>query len=213
MRIRFLANFFILLVFASFFHPESISSSLLNVPLDDPMVTGIYHFIDRVVLKYQLVGLLKNRRPYTRYEIYNILNQLEQEDYELTLIERQQLNSFTSYFPQLDSLLTKKGKDYQFNLNLESGLISTYRSLPANPSGTECAWQIRPIITGRIQENFVFSTDLRFFLITNRVLGNTVRTEVKVDQLNETAFDTAGLASSYLKFKLPWFDLLAGNRV
>ena len=160
MRIRFAANIFIFLALASFCCSESISFSLLNVPLDDPMISDIYHFIDRIVLKYQLTGLLKNRRPYTYDEVYNILKRLEQEDYELTLIERQQLKSFTNYFSQQDSLLTKKGKDYQFNLNLESGLISTYRSLPANPSGTEYAWQIRPIVTGRIQENFVFSADL-----------------------------------------------------
>ena len=212
MIMRFIANLSIFLALASFCFSESMFFSLLNLSLDDPMVADIYNFIDRITLKYQLTGLLKNRRPYTYDEIYNTLNRLAKEDYELTLIERQQLESFTNYFSQLDSLLTKKGKDYQFNLNLELGLISTYRSLPANPSGTEYTWQIRPIVTGRVQENFAFLTDLRFFLITNRALGDTVRTEVKVDQLNETAFDTAGLASSYLKFKLPWFDLLAGKQ-
>ena len=208
MIVRFVAHLFIFLVLVSFCYSGSIPFSLLDVPLDDPMIADVYCFIDRVMLKYQLTGLLKNRRPYTYGEVCNILNRLAQEDYELTLIERQQLKSFTDYFFLLDSLLAKKDKDHQFNLNLESGLISTYRSLPANSSETEYTWQIRPIVTGHIQENFAFLTDLRFFLITGTALDHTIRMEVKS---NQDRFYTAGLVPSYGKFRLPWFDVLVGK--
>ena len=77
---------------------------------------------------------------------------------------------------------------------------------------SEYAWQIRPIVSGTINDGLMFSTDLRFFIVTGQNLANTVRTEAEIGQLNETAFDTAGLVPSYLQFRLSWFDLLIGKQ-
>ena len=171
------------------------------------MVAEIYNFIDRVVLKYQLTGLLGNRRPYTYGEIKSILSQLKQKDPELTEIERKQLRNFTTYFLRSGALFSLKGVDHLFSLNLEPGLFFTCRTPPAVPSGTEYAWQLRPIAVGTVKDTFAFLTDLRFYLVTGTVLNNTIRKEVTMDQPREEFFDTAGLVPSYAKFKLPWFTV------
>ncbi|MCZ6681282.1 MAG: hypothetical protein O7E52_29030 [Candidatus Poribacteria bacterium] len=184
---------------------------LLNVPLDDPMASEVYDFVDRVVLKYQLKGILKNRRPYTHGKVSKILDQLRVGNFPLTRIERKRLARLTRYFSVESSpLLQAKGEDYRLDLNLELGQISTHRTKPANPSGTEYAWQTRPIVRGGVRDDFAFATDLRFYLITNTVLQNTVRVEVEENQSGEN-FITAGLVPAYAKFKLPWFELLVGK--
>ena len=184
---------------------------LLNIPLDDPMVAEVYDFVDRVVLKYQLKGMLKNRRPYTYGEVSKILAQLRSGDFPLTLIENKRLTRLTQHFsPESSPLLQAKGEGYHFDLNLELGQISTHRAKPADPSGTEYAWQPRPIIRGGIRDDFVFSTDLRFYLINNTILPNTVRVEVEENKTGDN-FTTAGLVPAYAKFKLPWFELLIGK--
>jgi hypothetical protein len=181
---------------------------LLNVPLDDPMVKEVYDFVDRVVLKYQLKGLLKNRRPYTHGEVSNVLNQLHTSNFRLTPIERNRLQRLTRYFSAESSpLLQAKGEDYRFDLNLEPGFITTHRTEPAVPSGTEYAWQLRPIVRGSIYDDFFFSTDLRFYLIGGTVLPNTVRVEVE----ESGGILSAGLVPAYAKFKLRWFEFLIGK--
>ncbi|MCH8289742.1 hypothetical protein IH992_01375 [Candidatus Poribacteria bacterium] len=199
------------LLFFLFSNPAAGTSPLLNVPLDDPMVQEVYQFVDRVVLKYQLKGLLKNQRPYTHGKVSKILDQLRVGNFPLTPIERKRLARLTRYFSAESSpLLTAKGEDYRFDFNLELGQINTHRTNPADPSGTEYAWQTRPIVRGGIRDDFAFSTDLRFYLITNTVLPNTVRVEVEANKSGEN-FITAGLVPAYAKFKLPWFELLIGK--
>ncbi|MCZ6677322.1 MAG: hypothetical protein O7E52_08735 [Candidatus Poribacteria bacterium] len=185
--------------------------SLLNIPLDDPMVQEVYAFIDRVSLKYQLKELLKNRRPYSQGDVAKILDQLRQGDFPLTEIERERLNRLTRFLSNESPLLQAKGNEYRFDLNLELGELTTHRTKPAEPSGTEFAQQIRPIVSGSVRDDFVFLTDLRFYLITNTILEDTVRVEVENKQGGKAGFTTAGLVPAYAKFKLPWFDLLIGR--
>ena len=183
----------------------------LNIALDDPMLNRVYDFTDRMILKYDFQSFHKNHRPYTRDQLLSFLKHLENKD--LSHTEQQQAQNYIYHFSNWDAILGYRTGISQFNLNVESGLFFTRRvALTNSNEGNEYIWQIRPIVNGQIADNFVFSTDLRFFLITGKNLEDTVRTEVEVSQINELAFDTAGLAPSYLKIRLPWFDLLAGKQ-
>lgn len=188
--------------------PTMWANSLLNIPLDDPLVTEVYEFIDRVVLKYRLKGFVKNQRPYTHGEVSKILDQLRLTNFPLTQVERKRLERLAQYFSkERTTLLGTKGNDYRFDLNLELGQITTHRTDPANTSGTEYAWQVRPIVDGSIRDDFAFSTDLRWHLIHGTVLPGTVRVEAEI----EGGFLSAGLVPAYAKFKMPWFELLIGK--
>ncbi|MCH8294019.1 hypothetical protein IH992_23305 [Candidatus Poribacteria bacterium] len=181
---------------------------LLNVPLDDPMVSEVYAFVDRVVLKYRLKGLIKNRRPYTHGQVSKVLDQLRLGNFQLTLIERKRLQRLVRYFSEESPrLLRAKGEDYRFDLNLELGELITHRTEPADPSGTQYAHQVRPIVSGSVYDDFAFRTDLRSYFISGLDLPDTVRTEAEVTG----GILSAGLVPAYAKFKLRWFELLIGK--
>ena len=175
------------------------------------MLSQIYDFTDRMLLKYNFYPFHQHRRPYTYDQLLQLLKFFQKQD--LGVIERQQVLGYLQYFSDPQAILTYDTDSYQFNLNLEPGLFFTQRTSSISIiAENEYAWQIRPIASGQINDGLVFSTDLRFFLVAGQNLSDTVRTEVEVGQPNEPAFDTAGLAPSYLQFELPWFDLLIGKQ-
>ncbi|MBI1923671.1 hypothetical protein HYR99_05420, partial [Candidatus Poribacteria bacterium] len=199
-----------LLLFSLFSGPAIGALPLLNVPLDDPMVQEAYEFIDRVVLKYQLKGALKNRRPFSQGELAKILAQLHVGKFPLTEIEKKRLARLERFLSNESPLLQARGDSYRFNLNFEPGQITTHRTKPATPSGTEYVQQLRPIVSGGVRDDFVFLTDLRFYMLANTILPNTVRVETQ-ENLQKSGFTTAGLVPAYAKFKVPWFELLIGR--
>jgi len=209
-----------LLLFSLFSGTAIGALPLLNVPLDDPMVQEAYEFIDRVVLKYQLKGTMKNRRPFSQGELAKILAQLHVGKFPLTEIEKKRLARLERFLSNESPLLQverseipqsgARGDGYRFNLNLEPGQITTHRTKPATPSGTEYVQQLRPIVSGGVRDDFVFLTDLRFYMLANTILPNTVRIETE-ENLQKSGFTTAGLVPAYAKFKLPWFELLIGR--
>ncbi len=190
---------------------NSWAHPLLNISLDDPMMTDIYAFVDRVALKYELKNLLKNQRPYSQETLHRVLEQLSDRQPQLTSVEQKvlaQLSRLISGEPQ--PLLRGKGEDYQFDLNFEPGLIVTHRTEPADPSGTEFAWQLRPIVSGGVRDDFALFTDLRFYVIPAPLLEDTVRAEIEIRH-GDADYYSVGMVPGYVKFRLPWFELLIGK--
>ncbi len=185
---------------------------LINVALDDPMLNQIYDFTERMLVKHDFDHFHQHSRPYPIGQLLSMLQFLDEQD--LSPIEQQKVVSYIEYFTNSkETILGYRTKSYQFNLNMESGLFSTQRSSSINViNQSEYAGQIRPIVTGQINDSLMFLTDLRFFIVTGDNLTDTIRTEVEADQLNETSFDTAGLSPSYLQLKLSWFNFLIGKQ-
>ncbi|MBP98447.1 hypothetical protein CMK18_21060 [Candidatus Poribacteria bacterium] len=204
----FLSVTFFLLVQS--YEIESSTFDALHVPLDDPMLSQIYDFVDRMLLKYEIFPFHANIRPYTYGQLKQLLNKFQK--CSLPVSDRQKIESYLLYFSQPESFVAYETGSSKFRLNLELGSHITSRKKSESQRNEEYAWQIRPILTGQLGKDLSFSTDLRFFLITGRNLPNTIRTEVEVDQRNTKSFDTGGLAPSYLQFQLPWFDLLIGKQ-
>lgn len=184
--------------------------ALLNVPLDDPMVSEVYDFVDRVSLKYQLKGLLKNRRPYSQGDVTKLLNQLREGNFPLTEIEQERLNRLIRFLANESPLLQSEGHDYRFGLNFEFGQITTHQTKPANPSGTEFGTQLRPIVSGGVGDDFVMLTDFRYYLISGMQLLDTLRLETDYD-ISGLKLSSAGTVPAYAKFKLRWFELMLGK--
>ena len=200
---------FFLLLYAS---ASVLAHPLLNVPLDDPMVSEVYEFVDRAVLKYQLKGFLNHRRPYSYADVSDVLERLETGNYPLTAIERKRLEKLKRHFSEVDSpsLLRTTGDGYRFDLNLEVGEILTHRTKPFDPSGTEFGTQIRPIVRGKFDDSMAIITDLRFFLITGKRFPDNLRFEAS-SPVSDLDSRSAGLVPAYAKFKLKWFELLFGK--
>ncbi len=186
-------------------------ASSLYIDLDDTMLSHTYKFIDRIVLKYNFHPFHQNRRPYTVEQLANIL-QFSQKQ-KLSSIERQKALFYLQHFSTPPALIEYRTNTYKFKLNCEIGLFFTRRTYLVDPNeGNELAWQVRPIISGKLNDSLAFKTDLRFFAITGINLPDTIRTEVEVNQLNEKYFDTAALVPSNISFSLPWFNILIGKQ-
>lgn len=189
---------------------QSNTFNSLHIPLDDPMLSRIYEFTDHMLLKHPIYPFHQNQRPYTFQNLRNLLNTLSKK--KLTNLEERLVSSYLNYLDNPKSLINYKSNKSEFRLNLELGLHATSRNMSNKSAKREYAWQIRPIVTGRISENLSFSTDLRFYLIAGTNFSNTIRSEVEIDQANDPTFDTAGLTPSYLQFEFPWFNLLIGKQ-
>ena len=209
---KFLTLFMMAICVFSIFILSTQSSTLdaLHFALDDPMLSYMYDFLDRMLLKYPVYPFCQDIRPYTYGQVRHLL--LFFLEQKLSILEKEQTKLYLNFLIDPKSFTSYETEESIFKLGLHTGLHFTSRTETNEKIKREFAWQIRPIVTGKINKNITFSTDLRFFLIGGDNLPNTIRTEVEVDQRNEKSFDTGALVLSYLQFEFPWFDLLIGKQ-
>ena len=120
----------------------TIAHPLVDVPLSDEQYREVYDFIDRMVTKRAMGGIVKNTRPYSRGEVTVALVALAKKvdagNVSLSNIERKRLMHLMHLFavdsPYLNTaksdanpdeyLLQTRGETYQFGISLEAGEIS-----------------------------------------------------------------------------------------
>jgi len=191
---------------------------------------------DRMAVKKVIGGILKNSRPYSRGEVATALAALDKKvssnDVRLSRIEQKRLAHLMRIFAvekkgsQLnlrfdnEYLLQTQGETYRFGLSMEAGETIVNRNLPVRvrtQTGLSDTTQqtgyitlLRPTVTGQVRDSFAFYSDLKFYYLTGATFPDIPKTEARIGQAGLDAA-TAGLATSYAKFKLPWFELLLGK--
>ena len=114
------------------------ANPLIDVDLSDEQYHEVYDFIDRMVARKAINGIVKNTRPYSRGEVAAALVALTKKvdagDVSLSAIERKRLTRLRHLFaaepafPKGDAhpdeyLLQTRGETYQFGVSLEAGEI------------------------------------------------------------------------------------------
>ena len=213
----------------------AFANPLIDVSLSDGQYREVYDFLDRMVAKKAIGGILKNSRPYSRGEVATFLSALDKKvreaiprigvssnDVRLSRIEQKHLAHLTRIFAveKKDSqlnlrfddeyLLQTQGETYRFGLSMEAGETVVNRNQSDTTQQTGYATLLRPTVTGQVKDNFAFYSDLKFYYLSGATFPNVPKTEARVGQAGLDA-TTAALAISYAKFKLPWFELLLGK--
>ena len=213
---------------------------LLDIPLSDPLYQDAYDFIDRIVAKRIVKGVVKNTRPYLRGEVVEILtqlnNQVKQNQVKLSRIEQRQLEKLLSlldierYGKQnsnneistplstgqdlvnsgRDAFLEAKGNQYHFTLDVEAGEEVVSRSATDSERETGYVTMLRPTVLGSVYQNFVFCSDLKFYYLSGAQFEDIPKTEARSVQGGLGA-TTAATTTAYALFKTPWFGLLLGK--
>ena len=75
---------------------------------------------------------------------------------------------------------------------------------------TAYATLFRPTALGQIRDDFAFYSDLKVYYLSTIQFPDIPKTEAKVGQASKKVA-TAALATYYLKFKLPWFEVFLGK--
>ena len=125
-----------------FLHGAAVfANSLLDISLSDEHYREVYDFIDRMVAKKAVGGIVKNTRPYSRGEVaaalVTLAKKVDAGDANLSKIERKRLMrlvhlfAVNSPYPNTSKsnenpgeyLLQMRGEDYRFGVSLEAGEI------------------------------------------------------------------------------------------
>ena len=220
-----------LLVAMTLHSPTAFANPLIDVSLNDEQYLHVYDFLDRMAAKKVIGGILKNSRPYSRGEVATALAALDKRvssgDARLSRIEQKHLAHLTRIFavdlPDAvarneaiyqyhddEYLLQTQGETYRFGLSMEAGETIVNRNQSDKTQQTGYATLLRPTVTGQVKDNFAFYSDLKFYYLSGATFPDIPKTEAKVGQAGLGA-TTAALAISYVKFKLPWFELLLGK--
>ena len=200
------------------------------LPLSDALSSEAYDFIDRMISKQYLTGIVKNTRPYSRDEVGYILiqlnQQLKQNQVKLSAIEQSRLKRLLDFLyfenfykdaksPSTQNLLFKNstleasGKGYRFIMGLEAGEEIVSREKVKN-SGTAYITMLRPIVYGEVKDNFAFYTDLIFYYLSGEQFADVPKTEARESQTGLNS-STAAFTVAFAQFNLPWFELLLGK--
>ena len=212
------------------------SAQLLDVPLGDELYREVYDFIDRMVARQAVTKVLKNTLPYSSAEVRKILTELDRKEKEgqlkLSEIERHKLEQFIQSFSSLRMtraesklkgnntyLFSTRGEKHWFAIDFGLGeyIISRQRAKPSRETGqratkrqTAYATLFRPTALGQIRDDFAFYSDLKVYYLSTIQFPDIPKTEAKVGQPSKKVA-TAALATYYLKFKLPWFEVFLGK--
>ena len=188
---------------------------LLDVPLSDPLYQDAYDFIDRIVARRFVKGVVKNTRPYSRGEVVEILtnlsNQVKQNQVKLSRIEQGRLEGLLSLLAiEKGDFLEAKGNQYHFTLDVEAGEEVVSRKVSDSEGGTGYITMLRPTVLGSVYRNFAFISDLKFYYLSGEQFEDIPKTEARSVQADLGA-TTAATTTAYALFKVPWFGLLLGK--
>ena len=204
------------------------SAQLLDVPLGDELYREVYDFVDRMVAHGYVTKVFKNTQPYSHGEVAQILIELERKvkdgSLNLSRVERERLRQLLLAFSEdLQSmgysitsnakrvhLFQTLGEKHRFSIDFGMGenIISRRREAKENKTGY--ATLFRPTATGQIRDDFAFYSDLKVYYLGAVQFPDFPKTEVRQSQPPATSA-TAALTTYYMKFNLPWFEVLLGK--
>lgn len=212
--------------------PFCHGSPLINVPLNPNLSdfnTETYRFIQRLLNKRVLKGVTRGSLPFTRKQVVTLLLEVsqKQENGELTLSvnDQKRLREFLAFYSEAGTETPPDRRLHLFSLtddstfrlsfDLRAGqheitrLVDNISELPTD-EGNMHVTSLFPHIYGQVEDSFAFSADMAYRFLYGDFFDDVYRDESKYRQL-EGELKNRTAINSYLKFKMPWFELQFGQ--
>ena len=227
-RILLLLCALLLICYIPFCH----ASPLINVPLNPNLSdfnTETYRFIQRLLNKRVLKGVTRGSLPFTRKQVASLLLEVsqKQENGELTLSvnDQKRLKEFLAFYSEAGTETPPDRRLHLFSLtddstfrlsfDLRAGqheitrLVDNISELPTD-EGNMHVTSLFPHVYGQVEDSFAFSADMAYRFLYGDFFDDVYRDESKYRQL-EGELKNRTAINSYLKFKMPWFELQFGQ--
>ena len=212
--------------------PFGEAASLINVPLNPDISdfnTETYRFIHRLLNKRVLSGVARGSLPFTRKQVASFLIDVSQKqekgEIALSINDQKRLNALLAFYAEagtqtapnrrLHLMTLTDDSTYRFSFDLRAAqqeitrLVDNVSDIPAD-EGNMHVTTLYPHVYGQFGESFAFTTDLAYRFLYGDIFDDVFRDESKYRQLEgELKNRTAG--NSYLKFKMPWFEMQFGQ--
>ncbi len=212
--------------------PFCHASPLINIPLNPNLSdfnTETYRFIQRLLNKRVLKGVTRGSLPFTRKQVVTLLLEVsqKQENGELTLSvnDQKRLREFLAFYSEagtetppdrrLHLLSLTDDSTFRLSFDLRAGqheitrLVDNISELPTD-EGNMHVTSLFPHIYGQVEDSFAFSADMAYRFLYGDFFDDVYRDESKYRQL-EGELKNRTAINSYLKFKMPWFELQFGQ--
>ncbi len=212
--------------------PFCHASPLINIPLNPNLSdfnTETYRFIQRLLNKRVLKGVTRGSLPFTRKQVVTLLLEVsqKQENGELTLSvnDQKRLREFLAFYSEagtetppdrrLHLLSLTDDSTFRLSFDLRAGqheitrLVDNISELPTE-EGNMHVTSLFPHVYGQVEDSFAFSADMAYRFLYGDFFDDVYRDESKYRQL-EGELKNRTAINSYLKFKMPWFELQFGQ--
>jgi hypothetical protein len=226
----------ILLLFCIVTHfwclPCADAASLINVPLNPDISdfnTETYRFIHRLLNKRVLSGVARGSLPFTRKQVASFLMDVSQKqekgEIALSVNDQKRLNALLAFYAEagtqtapnrrLHLMTLTDDSTYRFSFDLRAAqqevtrLVDNVSEMPAD-EGNMHITTLYPHLYGQFEESFAFTTDMAYRFLYGDIFDDVFRDESKYRQL-EGELKNRTAVNSYLKFKMPWFEMQFGQ--
>ncbi len=212
--------------------PFGEAASLINVPLNPDISdfnTETYRFIHRLLNKRVLSGVARGSLPFTRKQVASFLmdvsQKLEKGEIALSVNDQKRLNTLLAFYAEagtqtapnrrLHLMTLTDDSTYRFSLDLRAAqqeitrLVDNVSEIPAD-EGNMHITTLYPHLYGQFEESFAFTTDMAYRFLYGDIFDDVFRDESKYRQL-EGELKNRTAVNSYLKFKMPWFEMQFGQ--
>lgn len=227
-RILLLLCAFLLLCYLPFCQ----ASSLINVPLNPNLSdfnTETYRFIQRLLNKRVLTGVTRGSLPFSRKQVASFLLEASQKhengEVSLSVNDQKRLKEFLAFYSEAGTQTPPDRRLHLFSLtddatfrlsfDLRAGqqeitrLVDNLSEMPAE-EGSMHVTTLYPHVYGQVEDGFAFSADMAYRFLYGDFFDDVFRDESKYRQLEGDLRNRTAI-NSYLKFKLPWFELQFGQ--
>ncbi len=212
--------------------PFGEAASLINVPLNPDISdfnTETYRFIHRLFNKRVLSGVARGSLPFTRKQVASFLMDVSQKqekgEIALSVNDQKRLNALLAFYAEagtqtapnrrLHLMTLTDDSTYRFSLDLRAAqqeitrLVDNVSEIPAD-EGNMHITTLYPHLYGQFEESFAFTTDMAYRFLYGDIFDDVFRDESKYRQL-EGELKNRTAVNSYLKFKMPWFEMQFGQ--
>ncbi len=212
--------------------PFGEAASLINVPLNPDISdfnTETYRFIHRLLNKRVLSGVARGSLPFTRKQVASFLMDVSQKqekgEIALSVNDQKRLNALLAFYAEagtqtatnrrLHLMTLTDDSTYRFSFDLRAAqqeitrLVDNVSEIPAD-EGNMHITTLYPHLYGQFEESFAFTTDMAYRFLYGDIFDDVFRDESKYRQL-EGELKNRTAVNSYLKFKMPWFEMQFGQ--
>lgn len=212
--------------------PFGEAASLINVPLNPDISdfnTETYRFIHRLFNKRVLSGVARGSLPFTRKQVASFLMDVSQKqekgEIALSVNDQKRLNALLAFYAEagtqtasnrrLHLITLTDDSTYRFSFDLRAAqqeitrLVDNVSEIPAD-EGNMHITTLYPHLYGQFEESFAFTTDMAYRFLYGDIFDDVFRDESKYRQL-EGELKNRTAVNSYLKFKMPWFEMQFGQ--
>ena len=212
--------------------PFGEAASLINVPLNPDISdfnTETYRFIHRLLNKRVLSGVARGSLPFTRKQVASFLMDVSQKQEKgkiaLSINDQKRLNALLAFYAEagtqtasnrrLHLMTLTDDSTYRFSFDLRAAqqeitrLVDNVSEMPAD-EGNMHITTLYPHLYGQFEESFAFTTDMAYRFLYGDIFDDVFRDESKYRQL-EGELKNRTAVNSYLKFKMPWFEMQFGQ--